>query len=130
MMDTRNNYEAVLKVMEGYFDGLYHADTERLSKVFHPDARYVNMIADDYMNKSLDEYFKMVDQRRPPAEKGEVRRDKIFSIEFGGTKMAFVKASMTMMDREYLDFLTLTHDHLGWRVMTKIFTYVPKSKEA
>ena len=123
-------FAEVTEVLQGYFDGLHHADTKRLAKVFHPDARYVNMIDGDYMNKSLMEYFEMVDARTPPDSKGQLREDRIFSIEFGGTKMAFVRASMTMMDREYLDFLTLTHDHNGWRIMTKIFTYVPKAQEA
>lgn len=123
-------FAEVTEVLQGYFDGLYHADTKRLANVFHPDARYVNMIDGDYMNKSLAAYFEMVDGRTPPASKGQPREDRIYSIEFGGSKMAFVRASMTMMDREFLDFLTLTHDHNGWRIMTKIFTYVPKVQEA
>ena len=129
MMDPKA-FAEVTEVLQGYFDGLYHADTKQLANVFHPDARYVNMIDGDYMNKSLAEYFKMVDGRTPPASKGYPRKDRIFSIEFGGSKMAFVRASMTMMDREYLDFLTLSHDQNGWRIMTKIFTYVPQIQEA
>lgn len=128
-MANPQDYVDVANILEGYFDGLYHADTKMLAKVFHPDARYVNMVTDDYMNKSLAEYFEMVDRRTPPSSKGEPRDDRIFSIEFGGSKMAFVRASMTMMDREYLDFLTLTYDQHGWRIMTKIFTYIPKTKE-
>ncbi|MEO9873381.1 MAG: nuclear transport factor 2 family protein [Anderseniella sp.] len=129
-MADQQAFADVTGIMTGYFDGLYHADTTRLAKVFHPDARYVNMIEGDYMNKSLDEYFAMVDRRTPPASRGEVRDDRIFSIQFGGTRMAFVRASMTMMDRQYLDFLTLTHDQHGWRIMTKIFTYVATTREA
>ncbi|MEP2990006.1 MAG: nuclear transport factor 2 family protein [Parasphingorhabdus sp.] len=129
MLDSQAFFE-VNRVMQGYFDGLYHADTKILAEVFHPDARYVNMIEGDYMNRSLARYFEMVDRRTPPAETQQPREDRIFSIEFGGSKMAFVRASMTMMEREYLDFLTLTHDHNGWRIMTKIFTYIPKTKEA
>lgn len=129
-MADQDAFVDVIELMDGYFDGLYHADTTRLDKVFHPDLRYVNMIEGDYMNKSRDEYFAMIDKRTPPAQRGEERQDRIFSIEFGGSKMAFVRASMTMMDREYLDFLTLTHDQHGWRIMTKIFTYIPQIKEA
>lgn len=128
-MSDQNAYAEIIEIMNGYFDGLNHADTKQLVKVFHPDVRYVNMIDCDYMNKSRDEYFDMVDRRTPPADKGEPRDDRIYSIELGGSKMAFVRASMTMMDREYLDFLTLTHDQNGWRIMVKIFTYIPKSQE-
>ncbi|USG62038.1 nuclear transport factor 2 family protein [Sneathiella marina] len=129
-MDNSNAFAEVTEIMQGYFDGLYHADTVQLATVFHPDARYVNMIEGDYMNKSLAEYFEMVDRRTSPASKGEPRDDRIFSIEFGGSRMAFVRASMTMMLCEYLDFLTLTRDHNGWRIMTKIFTYIPQIQEA
>lgn len=129
-MGNAQDFAEVNTLMEAYFDGLYHADTTRLAKVFHPDARYINLIADDYMNKPLDEYFEMVDQRTSPASGSELREDCIFSIEFGGSKMAFVRSSMTMMNREYLDFLTLSHDDHGWRVMAKIFTYIPKTQEA
>jgi hypothetical protein len=129
-MNDPKAFAEIIEAMHGYFDGLYHADTKRLSEVFHPDARYVNMIEGDYMNKSLAEYFEMVDKRTPPASKGLPREDRVTSIELGGSKLAFVRASMTMMGREYLDFLTLTHDHHGWRIMTKIFTYVPKTQEA
>ena len=129
-MAEQQAFAEVTDIMAGYFDGLYHADTKRLAQVFHPDARYVNMIEGDYMNKSLGEYFDMVDKRTPPASRGEVRDDRIFSIEFGGTRMAFVRASMSMMEREYLDFLTLGRDQHGWRIMTKVFTYVAKHEEA
>jgi hypothetical protein len=129
-MTDHKAFTDVAETLQGYFDGLYHADVKQLAKVFHPDARYVNMIDGDYMNKSLAEYFAMVDQRTPPASKGQPREDRIFSIEFGGSKMAFVRASMTMMGREYLDFLTLTHDQDGWRIMAKIFTYISKTQEA
>ncbi|KZL00290.1 MULTISPECIES: nuclear transport factor 2 family protein [unclassified Pseudovibrio] len=125
-MSNPQAFAEVQRVMTGYFDGLYHADTKALAEVFHHDARYVNMIEGDYMHKSLSEYFEMVDRRIPPASKGEPRQDRIHSMEFGGSQMAFVKASMTMMNREYLDFLTLTKDQHGWRIMTKIFTYIAK----
>ncbi len=129
-MANQQAFADVTNIMTGYFDGLYHADTRQLAEVFHPDARYVNMLEGDYMNKSLDEYFAMVDKRTPPANRGEVRDDRIFSIQFGGTRMAFVRASMTMMEREYLDFLTLTRDQHGWRIMSKVFTYIPKKQGA
>ena len=129
-MANSQDFAHVNNVIQDYFDGLYLADTSRLAKVFHPDARYVKISDTEYMNKSLSEYFAMVDRRIPPARTSDPREDRIFSIEFGGSKMAFVRASMTMMDQNYLDFLTLSHDSHGWRIMTKVFTYVPKTKEA
>ncbi len=124
-MPAQNGFSEICKLMEAYFKGLHHADTARLAKVFHPDARYINMTEGDYINKPLGEYFAIVEKRTPPAKTGEKRKDNIISIELGGENMAFVKASMTMMQRDYLDFLTLTLDHHGWQIMSKIFTYTP-----
>ena len=128
-MSAQKDIASIVDVLEAYFLGLYHADSEILADVFHPDARYVNMVDDAYMNYSMQEYFTKVDQRTPPASSDAPRKEKIMSIEFGGERMAFVKLTMTMFGREYLDFLTLTHDRLGWRIMSKVFTYIPKSKE-
>ena len=35
-MTTTNDDAALREVMKDYFDGLYHSDTERLGRVFHP----------------------------------------------------------------------------------------------
>ena len=124
-MESLIDLEDITKIMEQYFVGLYHADTNVLQDVFHPEARYINITEGDYMNKSLIEYFEILDKRTPPSSTGEeLLKHHIHSIEIGGQNMAFVKASMTMMQREYCDFLMLTNDHYGWRVMTKTFTYV------
>lgn len=116
-------------ILQTYFDGLYHADSKILADIFHPDARYVNTVKGDYMNYSISEYFKIVDQRKSPASQGEPRNDRIQSIEFGGQRMAFAQTKMTMMGRDYLDFLTLTFDGSGWRIMSKIFTYSPEKRD-
>ncbi len=124
MIKSENVMADITELLSRYFEGLYQADTGVLADVFHPDARYVNMVEGDYMNKSLAEYFAAVDKRVPPAARGDARCEKVISIELGGDRMSFVKASMTMMGREYLDFLTLTYDQYGWRIMSKVFTYL------
>lgn len=112
-------------LMQAYFEGLYQADSSLLAEVFHPDARYVNLQTGDYMHKSMSEYFAMVDQRTSPASQQATRCERILSVELGGSQMAFVKAEMTMFGRRYLDFLTLSSDQHGWRIMNKSFIYGP-----
>lgn len=129
-MTAGHDFTDVVSVLERYFDGLYHADRKRLADVFHPDARYVNIVEGDYMNFSVSEYFDIVDRRTPPASDGQVRNDQIVSIEYGGTRMAFAKVTMSMMGRDYLDFLTLTRHGNEWRIMSKVFSYAPNAQEA
>ncbi len=127
-MNQHQELAAIADVLEGYFDGLFHADSARLAKVFHPDARYVNTVEGDYMNYSMAEYFAIVDKRQSAASEGKRRQDQILSIEFGSPRMAFAKVTMTMMGRDYLDFLTLSRDNNGWRIITKVFTYTVRGE--
>lgn len=118
----KQNFAAIVHAMEIYFDGLYQADSKTLANVFHPDARYVNALEGDYMNRSMPEYYTVVDGRVPPAQTGDERDDQILSIKFGVNRMAFVEAQMTMSGRVYLDYLTLIFDDGEWRIIAKIFS--------
>ena len=128
-MAEAQDFAAVVGVLDTYFDGLYHADSKKLATVFHPDARYVNTVEGDYMNYSLTEYFDIVDGRVAAANSGELRSDRVISIEFGGPRMAFAKVAMTILSREYLDFLTLTVDSNRWQIISKVFSYTTKTQE-
>lgn len=119
----QDSYQALVEGMQVYFDALYHADSEALGGIFHADARYINTVPGDYMNYSIPEYLAIVDQRVPPADTGQIRNDKLISIELGGSDMAFVTASMSMLNRDYLDFLTFIHADGRWQIITKVFSY-------
>ena len=115
--------DAIVSVLKTYFDGLYYADSRRLSQALHPDARYINTVNGEYVNIPTDTYFPIVDSRTPPAESGQVRKDEILSIEIGGPNMAFAKVKMAMMDRVYTDFLTLLLEGGRWSIIAKVFHY-------
>ena len=128
-MTVRQEMNDLVRVLESYFDGLYFADSKILSDVFHREARYVNTVEGDYVNYSVAEYFEVVDGRKPPASDGQVRADRVLSIEFGSPQMAFAKVAMTMMGRNYLDYLTLVKENDAWRIMAKVFSYTPTTRE-
>ncbi len=129
-MAGRPDFADVVGVLEAYFEGLHCADSKKLAQVFHRDARYVNTTEGDYMNHSIPEYFDIIDRRTPPASSGETRLDRIISVEFGGERMAFAKLKLTMLGRDYLDFLTLIFDDGQWWIISKVFSYIPKPQEA
>ncbi len=118
-------FHEIYKVLQLYFDGLYYADSHRLRKVFHPDACYVSANAGDYLHYMMQEYFEVVDQRAAPSSQSHVRNERVLSIEHGVPNMAFVKVSMTMYQRDYIDFLSLIYADAQWRIISKIFTYTP-----
>ena len=82
---------AVSGVVQTYFDGLYHADVERLEIVFHPKAIYATADETPLLYRTMDEYFPVVAKRESPASRNEPRRDVIESIEFAGANTAFAR---------------------------------------
>ncbi|WP_033074694.1 nuclear transport factor 2 family protein [Sphingopyxis sp. MWB1] len=130
---SRADFEAVQQLMTAYFDGLYRADSAALRPLFHPSLTYVSAGAGDDFTLDLEAYMARIDQREPPAMRGEKNNGAVLEIGFGGERMARVTARMAMMGRDYLDFLTLVRDvggAPGWRIAAKIFTYDAHAREA
>jgi len=123
---TPQDHKEVLSLIEQYCEGLYHADSGILQKVFHPRLAYVCATDGDELYLDLETYMARIDARTPPSERGDPREEVIYDIAFGSDRIARVTASMTMMGREYLDFLTLVRDGREWRIITKVFTYIPR----
>jgi hypothetical protein len=120
-MDAR--YGAIVAAMTDYFDGLYHSDTRRLARVFHPQAQYVTATEGTLTQLGMREYFPIVDQRPPPAGRNEARADRIVSIEFAGPVTAFVRAECTIGEKAFTDLLTFIHIDGRWQIIAKVFHF-------
>ncbi|MEQ8254906.1 MAG: nuclear transport factor 2 family protein [Roseovarius confluentis] len=116
----------VWELMKLYFDGLYQSSSSILRTVFHPDLAYVNGTADTYEHMGLEEYMARIDARTPPASRGDPREETIERIEFKGDRIGVIEARMTMMGRNYQDLLTIINTDEGWRVLTKVFSFVER----
>ena len=116
-------FEEVSEVLQLYFDGLYHSDTRRLSKVFHPRAQYVCATEGTLTCRTMDEYFPIVDQRPSPASRDEPRADSIVSIEFAGPVTAFARVNCAIGPRCFTDFLTFIHIDGRWMIISKVFHF-------
>lgn len=116
-----SEFAAVTGVLGTYFDGLYHADTDRLAIAFHPKAIYATADEVPLLYRTMDEYFPVVAKRVSPASRDEPRRDVIESIEFAGTNTAFARVRCSIGPKDFIDFLTLVRTDGTWRIMAKIF---------
>ena len=116
-----SDFAAVTGVLETYFDGLYHADTDRLAVVFHPTAIYATAHEVPLLYRTMDEYFPVVEKRESPASRAEPRRDVIDAIEFAGESTAFARVRCSIGTRDFTDFLTLVRTEGAWRIMAKVF---------
>lgn len=123
---TPEDHKQVLSLVELYFDGLHHADSKALRQVFHSKLAYVCATEGDELYLDLDTYMSRVDARTPPSERGDPRDEAILDVAFGSDRIARVTARMSMMGRNYLDYLTLVRENGEWRIVTKAFTYLPR----
>lgn len=119
-------HKQVGALMEAYFEGLHQADSTLLREVFHPQLAYVCATEGDELYLDLETYMRRVDGREPPAERGDPREEEILEIAFVSGRLARVSARMTMMGCNFHDLLTLVRCGAEWRIVAKVFSYVPR----
>jgi hypothetical protein len=115
--------EAIERTLQDYFDGLYHSDTDRLRRVFHPQAVYASATGAELTHLTMDEYFPIVDARPSPASAGEPRRDRVVSIELVGPVTAVARVECSIGPKRFDDVLTLVRIDDRWQVIAKVFHY-------
>jgi hypothetical protein len=118
--------DSLREVIGQYFDGLYHADPDRLARVFHPMAHYASATGGELLYRTVDDYLSVVAQRVPPAAASAPREDAILCIEFAGPLTARAVLSCVLGDRHYTDWLTFLKLDGRWQVMSKIFHHEPR----
>jgi hypothetical protein len=118
---------ALTALLREYFDGLYHSDTHRLRRVFHPQAIYATADGDTPTILRMDAYFYIVDRRPSPASRGEARSDRILSIDFIGPVTALAKVQCAIRPRHFTDLLTLIHVEGRWQIIAKVFHFETES---
>jgi 4-oxalocrotonate tautomerase len=109
--------------LQEYFDGLYHSDTGRLSRVFHPQAIYVSATGGELVHRTMDEYFRIVDGRPSPASQRETRRDRVVSVEEVGPVTAVARVECSIGPKNFDDVLTLVRIDDRWQIIAKVFHY-------
>lgn len=114
-------FEAVAGVIAEYFDGLYHSDTARLRRVFHPLAHYVSATEGTLLHRTMEDYFAVVDARPAPASRQEPRVDRILAIEFAGPVMARATLTCAIGEKFFTDWLTFIRLDDRWQVISKVF---------
>lgn len=120
---TQSDYDAVIPVLQTYFDGLHHSDTVRLRQVFHPKAQYVSVTEGTLLYRDMAEYFPVVDARPSPASRAEIRRDEIVSIEFAGLVTARAVVRCAIGAKRFTDYLTLIKLGGRWQIISKVFDF-------
>lgn len=117
--------QAIRTAIKDYLDGLYHCDTTRLERVFHPRALYATVAGGEQLCMTMQEYFPVVAKRDPPARTGAERRERLLAIDFAGPDTALVKLECSFFGKNYLDLLTFVRADGRWQIISKVFHYEP-----
>ena len=116
----RARVEAVIQL---YFDGLFHSDTARLRRVFHPQALYASAGGGQLVLLSMEEYFPVVDRRASPASLGQARHDRIVRVEFAGPHTALALVECRIHPKHFMDVLTFVLLEGRWQLISKVFDF-------
>lgn len=127
-MDPR--YQELTAALETYFDGLYHSDTKRLGRVFHPQAIYACATEGTLTYHTMATYFPVVDARPAPAASNQPRADRIVSIEFAGPVTAIAVVNCAIGPKSFTDLLTFVKLDGRWQIMSKVFHFDLKTEAA
>ena len=123
-------YAEIAAAITDYFDGFHHGDVARLKRVFHPNCHLYGGTGGPLADEPMDVVYARVMRREPPAARGQVRHDRILTIDLSGPETALVKLQIAIGPRLYTDYLSLLKLDDRWRIVAKVYTWVPIEETA
>ena len=116
-------FDAVVAVLNDYFDGIYFGDTNILARVFHPAAMYACATDGTLLQLAMSEYFPVVEKRAAPSSFGQQRHDRIVSIEFASPTLAIARVECAILPKRFVDLLTMILLDGRWQIISKVFHF-------
>ena len=115
----QDDYEAIIGLLNDYFDGLYEGDVDKLRGVFHDDA----WLKGNGYRKTRDEWLEAVADRPVPSVEGMEYNFNIQSLEIVGDQ-AMAKVDAPLLAAHFIDFLGLLKEDGQWKIVNKMFTII------
>ena len=104
-----------------YFDGMYESSSEKIKKIFHPDARVAGYLNGELMLMSRDDFADFVGSQQPsPKENSDEIILEIVSCVIAG-KTASVKVRDKYLGAMFLDTLSFISIDGDWKIYNKLF---------
>ena len=113
------------KVIRIYFDLLYKGDKDLIERVFLPEASVSSLFNGKIVKIDMDGFRKRIAERQSPESIGEIRDDKIISIDIFSPTTAMVKVKCKILHNNYLDYLSLFKVSGKWKIISKVFHMNP-----
>ncbi len=123
------SYGEIVTMLEGYFDGFYESDVDKLKGVFHPSCHLISATDGPLADDDMDTVYARVAARTPPAAANQKRLDRVLSIDRSGPESALAKVQIAIGPKLFTDYLNLLQIDGRWRIVSKIYTYIPIAVE-
>ena len=91
------------KVIRTYFDLLYKGDKDLIEKVFLPEANVSSLSNGKIVKIDMDGFRKRIAERQTPESIGEMRDDKIISIDISSPTTAMAKVKCNILHNNYIE---------------------------
>jgi len=113
---TAADYAQIHHLIRAYFTGLHEGDSERLRRIFHPDA----VLKAPALRRTLGEWLALVKERETPQQRGDAFAYQLLTMEVLG-EQAMVKVLCPLLGRTYIDFLGLLKEQGKWLIVNKMY---------
>ncbi|MET0571168.1 MAG: nuclear transport factor 2 family protein, partial [Pedobacter agri] len=117
-MNTVQDYEEVLEVVNGYVDGLKSGNVEQLGKTFHKDAVMYGHLKDGLSEGSIDNLYTYVEEFGA-AENIKTRLDVLHKTST--TAIVRVEMESDAANEDFTDYHSLIKIDGQWKVVAKLF---------
>lgn len=115
----QSDFEAIIDLLNEYFDGLYNGDVETLRRIFHDDA----WLKGNGYRKTRDEWLDAVANRPIPRDEAMPFDFNIVSLEIIDNQ-AMAKVDVPLLAAHFIDFLGLLKEDGAWKIVNKMFTTI------
>jgi hypothetical protein len=116
---NQSDYEAIIGLLNDYFDGLFKGDVEKLRSIFHDDA----WLKGNNYRKTLNEWLEAVANRPIPRDERMEYSFNIQSLEIIGDQ-AMAKVDVPLLAAHFIDFLGLLKEDGQWKIVNKMYTII------
>lgn len=113
------DYQAIIGVLNDYFDGLYEGNVDKLRNIFHEDT----VLKGNEYRRSRDDWLEAVANRPIPRDEGMAFSFNILSLEIVNDQ-AMAKVEAPLLAAHFIDFLGLLKEDGQWRIVNKMFTTI------
>ncbi|WP_166333071.1 nuclear transport factor 2 family protein [Sphingobacterium chungjuense] len=117
-INTVQDYEDVLKAMEGYVNGLKTGNVADLKKTFHQDAIMYGHLGDDLSQGSIDNLYSYVEKFGAAPN---IKTNLTVLHKTPTTAIVRIEMEHDAADEDFTDYHSLIKINGEWKVVAKLF---------